>query len=96
MLLIFAFSITPKLFLHDLIVHHKDTPVTSGKDAQIGQTGFRCDCENQVVELPFIDGVASFQLIVQGCFRSYQIRSAHQYYSFPRFNFGLRGPPASV
>jgi hypothetical protein len=96
MLLIFAFSITPKIVLHSLVVHHEDSPIPSGKYAQVSKTGFHCDCENLVVELPYIIQVVSTHLIVPDSFQIYQTRTNYQYYSFPHFIFGVRGPPYSV
>jgi hypothetical protein len=96
MLLIFAFNITPKIVLHNLIVHHKDSPIPTGKYAQICKTGFHCDCESQVVTVPYITQVLSPDLAVPVYFQVHQTRASYQFYSFPHFIFGLRGPPFSV
>ena len=96
MLLIFAFSVTPKLFLHDLVVHHKDTPIPLGKYAQVSNAGFHCDCESQVVDLPYVADVAGICLTAPVSFPTHQTRAAYQFHSFPHFIFGLRGPPLSL
>jgi hypothetical protein len=96
MLLIFSFSIMPKVILHDLLVHHKDTRPNSGDYAQVSKTGFHCDCDSQVVEVPYIDQVSSFNLLAPATYHSFQIRTSHQFHSFPHFIYGLRGPPASA
>jgi hypothetical protein len=96
MLLIFAFSSTPKIFLHNLVVHHKDSNISLGKYAQVSTTGFHCDCESQVVELPYLNQVFHINLLVLGSFQIYQSRTNHQFFSFPHYIFGLRGPPLSA
>lgn len=96
MLLIFAFSITPKVVLHNLVVHHKDSPISSGKYAQVSKTGFHCDCESQVVVLPYLNQISCFQLNVSQSFQIYQSRNNPQFYCSTHFIFGLRGPPPSI
>lgn len=95
MLLMFSLSITPKLFLHDLVVRHRDSSISSGKYVQVGKTGFRCDCENQVVELPFLTQVGYFSLTAPVYFPVYALGTDYRFYSFPHFIFGLRGPPVT-
>ncbi len=96
MLLIFAFSITPKLILHDLVVHHKDKPIHAGENTQVSKTGFHCDCENQVVELPYLTYSAHQPADIPRSFQLYQTGVNCPFYSSPYLNFGLRGPPFSV
>jgi hypothetical protein len=97
MLLIFSLSITPKLFLHDLVAHHKDLSYPSHQHTdQINTAGFHCDRESQVVELPYISHVICIHLIVPGSFHTYQTRADHQVYFLPHFIVGLRGPPTRV
>jgi hypothetical protein len=57
MMLLFQFSITRKLLLHNLVADHQDTPLSanSGKNPQLRLAGFNCACDNQVVESPFIE-----------------------------------------
>jgi hypothetical protein len=93
MLLIFAFSITPKLILHDLFVHHKDKPVLAGQYAQVSKTGFHCDCENQVVELPYLFYPANQPADIPRSFQIFQTGICCPVYSSLSINFGLRGPP---
>jgi hypothetical protein len=56
-LAVFAFSITPKIALHDFVANHKDTPIKSNaqKQAQLHNAGFNCNADNLVVESPFTD-----------------------------------------
>jgi len=67
LLLVFSFSITPRQILHDVLVNHKDSyPVHhSGHDLKLTQSGFQCDINKQVVELPFLYE-PDFQLVHPG------------------------------
>jgi hypothetical protein len=97
MLLVFAFSITPKLVLHKLVAHHKDATSTSNKHSdQITKNGFHCDIENQVVVVPYVFQVIRLHLKVPTSFQIYQNRANYSFYSSRRFTFGLRGPPRFV
>ena len=96
MLVIFAFSMTPKVILHNLIVDHKDTHIPSGKDAQVGKTGFLCDCESQVVVLPYLNHVDNYQLKIPRSFQIYRTPVGYSFHSVSQFIFGLRGPPFAV
>lgn len=95
MLGLFAFSITPKIIIHALVVHHKDITVTlnDGKTDQYNKAGFHCNCDNLVVELPYLYYPISLQLVAPESFKTYQIRADHQFYYAENFIFGLRGPP---
>jgi hypothetical protein len=96
LLLLFAFSITPKKPLHDFFANHKDTPVKSSgnKTEQFSQAGFNCNCENLVVEFPF--AASSFTetpgrpVIYRSVPYSQIIDVFHP--APPRY-FELRGPP---
>lgn len=58
LLLISSISITPKIFFHDVIAHHRD--VVSSCDhpreskACLHQTGFNCHAEDLVVTAPYL------------------------------------------
>ncbi len=96
MLLVFAFSITPKLILHDLVVRHKDKPVLAGKYTQVSDKGFHCDCESQVVELPYLFYSANRPADIPPFFQIFQTGIYCPFYSSPQASLGLRGPPFSV
>lgn len=97
-LLLFAFCITPKMLLHDLIADHKDTPFTSSNSSnqQFEYSGFRCNCDNLVVESPFVYYHISQEIIHP------EFRPDHSdfFSSNPlvscAFYFELRGPPYRV
>jgi hypothetical protein len=96
MLMLFVFSIMPKKAFHDLLANHKDSlsVFNDSKAQQFSWSGFHCNCDNLVVESPFIDNYHPLELITPG-FRwlKYAEPAAgctvmHQFY------FKLRGPPA--
>ena len=95
LLLIFAFSATPKLFLHNLIANHKDGSSPRGSDMpQYAVTSFHCDCENLVVQLPYMGNPVQQQEPVTKIFQCFQINKEHPIYPTHYFIFGFRGPPA--
>lgn len=97
MLLIFVFSITPKILLHNLTAGHKDISCHSEWNIdKVTTAGFHCNCENQVVELPYLNQVNGVRLMVSGAFHSYQTSVNSQAYFFPPIIFGLRGPPSAI
>ena len=60
LLLVFAFGTTPKKFLHDAITQHKHSykeQCVSHHHTNIAATGFNCQIDNLVVEIPFISSV---------------------------------------
>jgi hypothetical protein len=56
LLTVFGFSTLPKKTVHDLFARHKDsnTLVNDSRNMQFSWAGFHCNCENLVVESPFI------------------------------------------
>jgi hypothetical protein len=97
LLLLFAFSLTPKKTLHDFFAHHKDIPLKYGdtKAEQLCQSGFTCNCENLVVESPFTATMVSIELqtpVIVGSTQYRMIRSTFR--KLPPLYFELRGPPA--
>jgi hypothetical protein len=98
MLVVFAFSITPKIVLHDFIANHKDTPFKSNfeKDAQLNKAGFNCSCDNLVVESPFTVELAPVQIIIASVFPARLTGHTNNFNSGHHFYFELRGPPAEI
>jgi hypothetical protein len=96
MLVLFAFSITPKMTLHDLFAHHKDTLFSaSSKDhAVISLSGFRCNCENLVVESPFVAEITIFKIGLQHGLSSLPVTQVKEFYPATHFFPDFRGPPA--
>jgi hypothetical protein len=56
LLLVFGFSMLPKKAVHDLFARHKDRnlPIHDYQSRQFTWAGFNCNCDNLVVESPFI------------------------------------------
>ncbi|MHA4807229.1 hypothetical protein ACX0G9_03955 [Flavitalea flava] len=98
MLVLFALGITPKIAVHSLVADHKDTHLTGKHDRadQYNKAGFHCDCDNLVVESPFIYSFTDVQIGLPVCFLIYQVRAAHQILCTAPFLFGLRGPPVAA
>jgi hypothetical protein len=95
MLIMFAFSITPKLLLHDLIANHRDTPLknSTDKNARIDVAGFNCSCDNLVVESPFVEDVISAGTAVPIFYAQHNESVINRINSVSQFYFRLRGPP---
>jgi hypothetical protein len=96
MLAVFAFSITPKIILHNVVANHKDTPLSSGseKNAQVNKAGFNCNCDNLVVESPFTEELEPFQIIINNFFAPQIIKNSNSIKAVAHFHPSLRGPPA--
>jgi hypothetical protein len=94
LLVIFAFSATPKLFLHNLIANHKDGSSSGGsKMQQFSVASFHCDCENLVVQVPYLDNPVHSQGPFSKIFQRFQIKKEKPAYPIHYFIFGFRGPP---
>jgi len=96
MLIVFAFSVTPKILLHNLVADHRDTPRSQNhsKQNQLSKTGFNCNCENLVVESPFVNDFIPLNLSIATQFAQEQIVYTDDFHSLNYFYFELRGPPA--
>ena len=94
LLCFFTFSATPKKWVHDLFANHKDFYTSAtGKHVQFVNTGFHCDCDNLIVNTPFlqVDGPKeSVSLKLFGSHESFTFADFHTGHSFV---FHLRGPP---
>jgi hypothetical protein len=98
MLLLFAFSITPKRQIHDLVASHQDTKpgryLLANNTAQVHKSGINCNCDQLIVESPFLGTVSSEQskaVVFQNEF--YQKPLCFSFIA-PLVEIGLRGPPA--
>ena len=97
MLAVFAFSVTPKILLHNLVADHKDTPIKSNhsNQEQFSRAGFNCNCDNLVVESPFLNDFIPVDLSVEKQFALQKISYADNFHSLNYFYFELRGPPVN-
>lgn len=96
MLVLFAFSITPKLILHDLFARHKDLAAVSSSDdlARISLSGFRCNCENLVVESPFVAEITNFEIEPRRDLSSPPAGAVSEFHNATHFFPEFRGPPS--
>jgi|HubBroStandDraft_2_1064218.scaffolds.fasta_scaffold1157010_1 hypothetical protein len=97
LLLTFTFSITPRIFLHDLFAHHKDLhSIIGSRTEQLSRAGYHCDCESQVVVMPYLDCSQRIPQEFATSFISPPVGSEDQTYPAGHFIFGFRGPPAGT
>ena len=95
MLVLFGFSVTPKLLLHSLLAHHKDISSRSvSKNTEITTSGFHCDVENLVVESPFLFENITVSFNTPVVFAKYQNKPTHNFCSTENLVSCLRGPPS--
>ena len=94
MLCIFAFSITPKLFLHSIFAGHVDnkTVRTGNSPYQISKGGFNCDQDGLAVTAPFIAD-ESFITVQTFILFSPHLWGDISFTSSERIYASLRGPP---
>lgn len=95
MLVVFAFSITPTIVLHNWLANHTDSykKFTDTKTQQVGRQTFNCHCDNIVAESPFTgpDTYKSLQPIQ--IFAIVAAVDIVQLPSSPTIFYSLRGPP---
>jgi hypothetical protein len=97
LLIVFAFSITPKRFLHTAFARHIDNKFVrdSNKPFQLSASGFNCDNDNLVAESTFVHEQYIFQFPLFISFSSYIIKNI-SFSSSPQIFSLLRGPPVSI
>jgi hypothetical protein len=97
LLCIFTFSVTPKQWLHDIIANHKDTNAyaVDGKII-LTRVGFHCNCENLVVQSPFISYDGPAELNAPAFLVLHQTATISNLISSYHFFSELRGPPFKV
>ena len=94
MMMLFLLSITPKIFLHDLIANHKDSYYSlSSTETQVTKKGIHCDCNSLVVVSPFLNESNSVSLTPPDYFVKYNCTLCNSFYSVNSYVFSLRGPP---
>jgi len=83
LLIIFAFSITPKKALHDWLANHTDKTSTPllGHGAVISTAGFNCDCDNLVAESPFTGSSGQFDFSTLQVFAPQQAFVPYRFYA---------------
>lgn len=97
-MMLFAFGITPKLTLHNLVATHKDVKAknvhVAHSDTQIAKSGFNCQCDNLVIESPFVNTYTAIQVSPVIVFATYQKVFVETVFSTVMYRSPLRGPPA--
>ena len=93
--MVFALSITPKRFLHNLLVKHIDRKHENNSDKpyQLTNSGYNCDSDNLVAESTFLNDLPSFEFPLYTSFSSYVIKNI-SFSSISTIYSPLRGPPA--
>ena len=95
MLVIFSFSVTPTILLHNWFADHIDSvkKVNGTDQEQLSAKKFFCQCDNIVAESPFTE-TGNILIPVPG--QTFALKQGHRFIqviSTPRFYFSLRGPP---
>jgi hypothetical protein len=96
MLVLFGFSVTPKLLLHTLFANHKDATASRpiSDNIELSTSGFHCDVDNLVVESPFLFEYVTLDFTTPVLFGTYQDRPI-QHCCPPENHISfLRGPPS--
>ena len=96
MILIFAFSVTPKIVLHNLIASHHDSSSYkfNGGTVQVSKTGFQCDCESPVVASPFTEAAIHVEFLTAKVFPFFKEEITYFFHGEHRPYTSFRGPPS--
>jgi hypothetical protein len=95
MLIVFAFSITPTIALHNWLANHRDTCKKTGdtKADQLSNKTFNCHCDNLVAESPFTETKTFKNISPLLIFAITTTVDIAQLPSSPTIFYSLRGPP---
>lgn len=98
-LLVFAFGLTPKITLHNLVATHKDGRAAKAALPDAGAVTFNtatfnCQCDNPIIESPFETTVTTFSAPVETYFAAYKNVYVESVYASQQYCSALRGPPA--
>ena len=96
MLIIFSFSITPRIFFHNWLASHKDarSNLPAADQHQVGHVFYNCNCDNIVAESPFTQQDDLAVLLPVQCYAIPVEATTPAFYSAGYFLFSLRGPPS--
>ena len=96
--MLFAFGMTPKITLHDLVATHTDSRVkqknTDTTSSQLAKSSFNCQCDNLVSESPFETIPLAATHAAELIYSTFQANKGAATYSTTLFLFGFRGPPS--
>ena len=95
--MVFALSITPKRFLHNVFAKHTDNKPAKNNDKpyQLTNSGYNCDSDNLVAESTFLNDPPSFQFPLSTTFSSYVVKNI-SFTSIAAIYSSLRGPPENI
>lgn len=99
LLLVLAFGIAPKRAVHNLIATHRDgqaKPVRkSDSSSSINRATFNCQCDNLIIESPFLPGPLAAVPAFLPAVAPMNGRAAFTSAFIEAVSFGLRGPPVA-
>jgi hypothetical protein len=96
MLMVFAFGITPRIFLHAWFAGHRDTSgvkISPSPHQQVYQHSYHCNCDNIVAESPFTNSTAAVHSVGSLNFTREITLAVPAIYTKAVAVFSLRGPP---
>ena len=98
-LVLFAYGITPKITLHNLVASHRDAKAKSSLTddpyaTELSKAGFNCQCDNLIIESPFVAETEPPAMMPQVCYAVFCDAFVADVYSSIVFSYSLRGPPA--
>ena len=95
--MVFALSITPKRFLHNIFAKHIDnkTEQVNYKPYQVSHSGYNCDNDNLVAESNFVGDQNSFSVPLFSNYSAYLFKNI-SFSSFTAIYSPLRGPPHCI
>ncbi|MGH2647121.1 MAG: hypothetical protein ACRDE8_06120 [Ginsengibacter sp.] len=100
LLVVFAISATPKLFLHDAFANHKDSKAAASSDTfhhkKIAKSTIHCQLDDLVVEAPYISYNNNIKVFAPFVFITQFSETFNSFRSSVPVSFGLRGPPSLV
>ena len=96
--MLFAYVITPKITLHNLVASHRDgrgkTSLPDANSTQLSKAGFNCQCDNLIIESPFVAETKALVITPQISYPVFCDAFVADVYSSTVFHYSLRGPPA--
>lgn len=97
-LVLFAYGITPKITLHNLVASHRDakakTSLTDPYATQLSKAGFNCQCDNLIIESPFVAERELLVIVPQQSYPDFCDAFVADVYFTTVFSYSLRGPPS--
>ncbi|MBS1497013.1 MAG: hypothetical protein JSS85_09015 [Bacteroidetes bacterium] len=98
LIVVFALSITPVIFLHKIAANHTDISYANKhiKCRQLSKAGIHCQCINFVAEAPFLNDLAVVSFSKVQSFIPIHFSYKELFLSQNKYYEELRGPPLSV